>query len=325
MTLRFLMDRIIDLVVLMGDEGLVADNQMLSSVARAISIAQGGTAASAELAASPRPSDLLVTSARRDSITAGTSSSLLKIVPSDVWVMHDWQWAQHAKNTLYRRKYGNSSAEGSVASNGRSMTAPYSRPSITQHGKDPLKTLQIPATSSDSGKSTTAGPPTGIDRFVEWLLGSNGGFSPRDRRDSSAASTPNSVQNVAVQSGADKMPPSTGASAQQPRPPMTRRPSRGLNIKSMEFPKLKWKWAPNETFDQSSIHWASKKLSRQVAVAENLLVGMFPSLCIDLQNPLGMSCPNPTCQLKRPLTLEEIYEGWEEGDFYNEPSPEAFL
>lgn len=290
----------------MGDEGLVADNQMLSSVARAISIAQGGTAATADLAASPRPSDRLVTSPRRDSTTAGTSSSLLKIVPSDVWVMHDWQWAQHAKNTLYRRKYvSSSSADGSVISNSRSMTAAYPRPSLSQHGADKIKSLQIPP-SSGSGKSTN-GAASGIDRFVDWLLGTNGHTSPRDRANSSAASSPKSVP------GGDKMP-SAEVSSPAARPPMMRRSSRGLGLKSIEFPKLKWKWAPNETFDQASIHWASKKLSRQMAVAENLLVGMFPSLCIDLQNPLGMSCPNATCTLKRPLTLEEIYEGWEEGD-----------
>lgn len=291
----------------MGDEGLVADNQMLSSVARAVSIAQGGSAALSETAGSPRLSDILVTSPRRNSVTAGTSSSLLRIVPSDVWVMQDWQWAQHAKNTLYRRKYVNSSADGSVNSNSRSMTAAtYHRPSVTQlntTSKDPIKFLQVP----DSSNKSTKGTPVGIDRFVEWLLGSNNNAtSPRD---SSTASTPKS----AVES--DKMPSLTGVFGQSSRPPLARRPSRGLNLKTVEFPRLKWKWAPHETFDQSSIHWASKKLSRQVAVAENLLVGMFPSLCIDLQNPLGMSCPSPTCQLKRTLTLEEVYEGWgDDGD-----------
>jgi hypothetical protein len=52
-------------------------------------------------------------------------------------------------------------------------------------------------------------------------------------------------------------------------------------------------------------------------LAETLLDQLYPGLHIDLTHPFGMTCPGLPrcpCPLKRPLTIGEIYAGWEVGD-----------
>jgi len=59
---------------------------------------------------------------------------------------------------------------------------------------------------------------------------------------------------------------------------------------------------------------ASSKLKRQMTVAEDMLRASFPDLHINLTHELGTTCPNHKCLLKRPLTIGEIYRGWDAGN-----------
>lgn len=58
---------------------------------------------------------------------------------------------------------------------------------------------------------------------------------------------------------------------------------------------------------------ASKRLYRQVAIGEEWLLKIVPNVAIDLTHSSGMVCASSTCPIQRPLTLQEIYQGWMEG------------
>lgn len=58
---------------------------------------------------------------------------------------------------------------------------------------------------------------------------------------------------------------------------------------------------------------ASKRLFRLVALGEEWLLKVVPNVSIDLTQSSGMVCTSSTCPIQRPLTLQEIYQGWIEG------------
>ncbi|CAK9252176.1 unnamed protein product [Sphagnum jensenii] len=287
--------RIIDLVVHMGDEGLQADNQMLSSVARAIAVSNG--AVSIADAAVSRNGDIM-------DIAPGK----LSVAPADVWVLQDWQWAQAARNTLYRRKRF-ASAEGSTTGGALGGGA-----------------ARRPSVSSTSSRDASA-----FDTVVDWFMGSgtagskdstkggtimrNGSFSLSAPKSSSFFRTKNlSPKNVPRQAGTLG---SVSSDPLTPFPRILRKQSSSKSYRPIELPRLKWRWAPGERVHPKQVYSASRRLSRQMAVAEELLVGLFPGLHVNLEQPLGMACPGiagQPCPLQRPLTLDEIYEGWEQGD-----------
>eukprot|EP01038_Epipyxis_sp_PR26KG_P004270 gene4270-6049_t len=78
-------------------------------------------------------------------------------------------------------------------------------------------------------------------------------------------------------------------------------------------PSVSWNFAAEV---QSTSYYASRKLSRHMAICEQKLVSLFPNLFINLNDPNGMTCPNKNCSLaqKRCLTIGEINRGWHAGD-----------
>ena len=155
-------------------------------------------------------------------------------------------------------------------------------------------------------------PSSAVESIIDWFMGNNitnsssasplpGGGSPTKRRSSSKIQLP--------------LSPSSGT---RTTPPLSRsQTSYNCGYKPSELPHLKWSWKVGEKVDPATVYSASKRLSRQMILAEDLLVSLFPGLTINLQHPLGMSCPgypNKPCPLKRPLTLDEILDGWEIGN-----------
>ena len=59
------------------------------------------------------------------------------------------------------------------------------------------------------------------------------------------------------------------------------------NVGNQMFPNLKWSWKVGEKTDPSQVYYASKRLSRHMMVAEELIVSLFPGLHIDLEQTLG--------------------------------------
>jgi hypothetical protein len=87
---------------------------------------------------------------------------------------------------------------------------------------------------------------------------------------------------------------------------------------SYNFPELQWKELMSP--DRHPIYNASERVSRQMIYSENLLQGLYPGLNIDLEHPLGMACPGQfrkPCPSGQPLTLNEIYSGWKQGQANN--------
>ena len=157
-------------------------------------------------------------------------------------------------------------------------------------------------------------PSSAVESIIDWFMGNNitnsssasplpGTGSPTKRRSSSKTQLP--------------LSPSTGTGTRT-TPPLSRsQTSYKCGYKPSELPHLKWSWKVGEKIDPTTVYSASKRLSRQMILAEDLLVGLFPGLTINLQHPLGMSCPgypNKPCPLKRPLTLDEILDGWDIGN-----------
>ena len=77
----------------------------------------------------------------------------------------------------------------------------------------------------------------------------------------------------------------------------------------IKFANLDWSY-----FESQKIFSASAKLNRHMTVCEGMLSNNFPDLSINLSHQFGTVCPGAKCTLKRPLTISEIYQGFEPPD-----------
>lgn len=81
------------------------------------------------------------------------------------------------------------------------------------------------------------------------------------------------------------------------------------NILEGNVPNLAWNLS--STTDTTRIYAASKKLIRLVRIGEAMLLGQYPGLQVDINNSTGLRCPSLNCSAGRPLTIGEVYQGWE--------------
>jgi hypothetical protein len=88
-----------------------------------------------------------------------------------------------------------------------------------------------------------------------------------------------------------------------------RDPSTPAKLAPGFFPNLEWSHLGGQ-----KIFAASAKLKRHMAVCEGMLHSNFPDLSINLCHQFGTVCPAAKCTLKRPLTISEIYHGFEPPD-----------
>lgn len=88
-----------------------------------------------------------------------------------------------------------------------------------------------------------------------------------------------------------------------------RDPSTPAKLSQGFFPNLEW-----SNLGSQKVFSASAKLKRHMLVCERMLSSHFPDLSINLCHQFGTVCPGPKCNLKRPLTISEIYHGFEPPD-----------
>lgn len=314
--------RCVDLIVHMSDEGMLPDNQMLSAVARAIandtrnnitSSSSGGNIVSSSARSNPVAANpVRIKSMDSDDIPGGGASSDTskitlerssssnqiitngkKLNASDVWTMQDWQW--HAVHTepstgaLYRRKLHGPAAGTFSSSSAAPPPPPPSK--ATMAPSSSLTAVPTPTSTSTSAPTVDPVSNTSVSSLYSWFFGS-----------SSSSSSTTSFDVPSVTSSSHSSTARKGAA----RPWST------------SFPDLHWSNLGSEESKAAISAASTRRLSRHMFGAEAILHQSFPGLTINMSHPLGMACPGPRrgtpCPLGRPLTLTEIFQGWEVGN-----------
>jgi hypothetical protein len=344
----------------MSDEGMLPDNAVLSSAAKALAGAHNTEALA------------------QDSNTGAAVSQVHQAplpAPAAVWTMTDQQWRQlqSGAGSIHRRKlygsgvgsYGSYSANivarAPIAAAASIVSLPTAAITV---GTGLANGLVAPAAST-SARTVGANVQTngngfiGIERssskdsvnssgsnnnIVSWFLGSSssstGGASsarvstppsllppPPETSAVAGVRTPNSptkhFETGETRNGAPaKASAGVGApgggdftrfstTSRQSRDGANAHPRR-VSERLYYFPELEWKELGYA--ERRPVHVISSKLRRHMAIAEDLMLATFPGLRIDLENPVGMSCPGTTnkpCPVARAQTLREIYSGWE--------------
>lgn len=155
--------------------------------------------------------------------------------------------------------------------------------------------------NSGSGNSGASGSSNNNNRIIS---------NPNTPVRSSVASTKDSYSgsksNTANASTLSSSSEGGGIVAPPPSNQWSHKPGDGI------VPDLQW--SNLSTPNRKPIFSASQRLRRHMHVCETMLMEMFPDLSIDLSHPFGTTCPGRNCNLKRPLSIGELYRGWVVGD-----------
>lgn len=297
--------RVVDLLVHMNDEGLLPDNPMLSSVAKAVAKAHcriSATDDSATTTGQPTAANQRKNSHDRNSQNGlphqnGHLSNNGKWVsPAEVWNMQDWQWKslQQGEGVLHRRKI-----RGAMAPE---VAAALAASKVKEHSAERRQ-----SGSSEVSTSTT----TGSTSIVGWLFGSNSSasingshHSPQSDTHKNLSSNPNSKSPI----------------KSNPTRPLSGEINFHLSSSTSKysFPVLQWDLTNLQPIKEKRqfIFQASERLARHMMIAESILLEQFPGLRINLSHPLGL-CPghhDRPCTRNKPLSIEDIYAGWDVGN-----------
>jgi len=157
---------------------------------------------------------------------------------------------------------------------------------------------------SSSGSSHKRFDPADVWTIQDWKSMQKGSGSLYRRRQNPLSS---SKKETPSSSGWESLLFGTDSSVEVS--PSKKTPVRDATTSKLPFANLEW-----SNFGSQKIFAASAKLNRHMTVCEGMLSSNFPDLSINLSHQYGTVCPGAKCTLKRPLTISEIYQGFEPPD-----------
>ena len=327
----------------MSDEGILPDNAMLSSVAKALAHKDDNSVIG--MTSSPPKAAITISNDNTNPVIPVTNASSAALQPlpnpADVWTFTDTQWRtiQRGTGSLYRRKMYGGTTITSIGGNGSYLgNNNHNSNNNSSHIRSPVPTINLGGSSyAAQTAQAQALAQTAVNKdaaadvggLVGWFWGLNSATTapntppPPTHSGAGAASgnTNNNIMSLDVLGlgnslaelpfGTPPRPSRDSTATHALQNSQTKRISQSIQ----NFPDLEWKDFDN--IDRKPVYVVSKKIRRHMVIAESLLLSNFPGLKIHIDNEIGMSCPGFTgkpCIVNRAQTLQEIYSGWEAGN-----------
>ena len=283
---------------------------------------------------------------RSESVTALTLPTKLRnklINPIEVWTFNDWRSLQRGQSSLVSRRTPVVVTEN-VANESRVTKLLFGPSTVAQDGS--VNRTPTTTVTSSAGASTQSGTSGATHSSGEKETSSSASsliYSLPSAAVHAVAAVPSValhtvtyVPSVALHTVASVLSPTVSHPHSQPSTTASSSGVAGSNqalqitansAVSMSYSDSSFRWSSSVLSDGNvpRLQWsdltsptrlpifcASKKLSRHMRICEKKLIECFPELSIELESPFGTLCPNKKCPIRRPLTIGEIHQGWNE-------------
>lgn len=289
---------LIDLIVLMDEEGYLPDHHIKHALVRALT-----------------PSHLIPINFPPELPATSSTSEGSKVSQSNVSSNNSrMKFSERVK-----RCFGIEPAEVWSFEHWASLRRPAATSSIVLRSSVPAEFGGSPRYWDNDGKHVT------VNYFSAAISSSTSAHGPAEPSLLSPRTTHKTSEHgpppsSTARSQSTSQPSSSSSSLPQSRA-ARRKDAWSINRLEGLIPQLTWNnigktFHPN---GERRSYAASKKLHRLIQRSEDLLTRQVSQLEVDLTaGPGGMLCPGINCGIQRPLTLSELMQGWE--SFQGDPN-----